>query len=296
VVLQTVKESKNAYSVSIITGVIIMLIHISRKDKLFLKMYFNRSYLIYLAEYLSLAFPVIIAFCIFRNWNNIILLLLFCILVPLTYFSSGQGIFSYFFKLLLNPFSSNGTFRLNIKIPIKDPRAFEWISGLRRYFIIIIPLYLLILAFSFKEYVAPAGLIILSILVSGFYYFGESREFIELYSFNYKTFLFQKIRQSMQYLLVLFIPIIFISLIFQFGTWYYIIGAVIIAFLIQIITIIFKYALFTENQDLGRNGLIVSINIICILLPFLWPLPIIMCIRYYFKAQTNLKKYLNDFN
>jgi hypothetical protein len=296
VVIQTVKESKNAYPVSIITGVIIMLIHISRKDKLFLKMYFNRSYHIFLVEYLTLAFPVIVACCIFKKWIIIVALLLLCILIPLISFSSGSGIISSVFRLLLNPFRSNFNFRLRINIPINDPKSFEWISGFRRYFIIIVPVYILLLAFSFKAYVAPVAMIVLSLLVSGFYFYGESREFIELYSNNYKTFLLQKIRQSLKHLLVMFMPIVFISLIFQFGTWYYILGAVVIAALIQIITIIFKYALFTENADLGRNGIIVTINIVCILLPFLWPLPIIMCIRYYFKAQTNLKKYLNDFN
>jgi putative effector of murein hydrolase len=132
--------------------------------------------------------------------------------------------------------------------------------------------------------------------VSGFYYYGESREFIELFSRDYRTFLVEKIKLSVRYLLVLLIPIVFISMIFQPGTWYYIIGAIIIATLIQIITIVFKYALFAENEDLGRNGIIISINVICILIPFLWPLPIIMGIKYYFKAQNNLKKYLDDIN
>jgi hypothetical protein len=295
-ILQTIKETKSAFSVLIIAGVIIMLIHTSRKDKLFLKMYFNRSYDIFLVEYLILTFPVIVACCIFKNWNIMIALVLICILIPLISFNSGSGIYSSVIKLLLNPFRSNFNLRLSIKIPVNDPKSFEWISGLRRYLVIILPIYLFVLVLSFKEYVAPAGIIVLSLLVSGFYFYGESREFIELYSWNYRTFILEKIKQSMQYLLVLYMPIIFISLIFQFGTWYYIIGAVIIAILIQIITIIFKYALFTENADLGRNGIIVTINIVCILLPFLWPLPIIMCIRYYFKAQANLKKYLNDFN
>lgn len=295
-IFQTIKQTRNSYGVAIITGFILLSIHASRKDKRFLKMNFNRSYLIILVEYFILVFPITIIFCFFKDWENILLLCLFCLLIPRIYLNLGLGNASSVIKLLLNPFSSNLNFKLNIKIPINNPKSFEWISGFRRYFIILIPVYLLFLSFSFKAYVAPISLIILSIIVSGFYYYGESREFIELFSWNYRTFLIRKIKMSIGHLLVLLMPIVFVSLIFQPGTWYYIIGAIIIATLIQIITIIFKYALFAENSDLGRNGIIVSINVICILLPFLWPLPIIMGIRYYFKAQNNLKKYLNDIN
>jgi hypothetical protein len=291
-----IKHARNSYVVTIITGIILLLIHISRKDKRFLKVNFNRSYLIFFVEYFTLVCPIIVVFCFFKDWENIIVICLFCVLIPRIYLNLGLGNVSSLVKILLNPFSSNLNFKLNIKIPINNPKLFEWISGFRRYFIIIVSIYLLFLAFSFKEYVAPIGLVILSIIVSGFYYFGESREFVELFSRNYKTFLVQKIILSVRYLLVLLMPIVFISLIFQPGTWYYIIGAIIIATLIQIITIVFKYALFVENMDLGRNGIIVSINVICILMPFLWPLPIIMGIKYYFKAQNNLKKYLNDIN
>lgn len=295
-IFQTIKQARNSFFVAIITGFILLSIHASRKDKRFLKLNFNRSYLIFLVEYVTLVFPIIVVFCFFKDWKNIIVICLFCVLIPRIYLNLGLGNVSSLIKILLNPFSSNLNFKLNIKIPINNPRLFEWLSGFRRYFIIIIPIYLLFLAFSFKEYVAPIGLVILSIIVSGFYYYGESREFIELFSWNHKTFLVQKIKLSVRYLLVLLMPIVFISLIFQPGTWNYIIGAIIIATLIQIITIVFKYALFTENTDLGRNGIIVSLNIICILVPFLWPLPIIMGIKYYFKAQNNLKKYLNDIN
>ena len=97
-------------------------------------------------------------------------------------------------------------------------------------------------------------------------------------------------------LLILLSPIIIISLIFQFETWYLIAGAIVISLLFQILAIIFKYALFDENKDLGRNGMIVFINILFLLLPFLWPVPIIMGTLYYFKARKNLNRYFNDNN
>jgi putative effector of murein hydrolase len=92
------------------------------------------------------------------------------------------------------------------------------------------------------------------------------------------------------------LPMVVIAFIFQINTWYYTIGALLLAGLIQTITIIFKYALFSQNTDLGRNGMIVFFNVLCLLLPFFWPLPVIMGIRYYFKAQNKLKEYIDDIN
>jgi len=295
-VIQTIKQSSHSMIVSILAGLTVLSIHASRKDKHFIKINFKSGYFIFLVEYLTLLIPVLIVFIIYKDWINSLVLILSCILIPRIYLNLGLRNVSSTLKLLLNPFSSNFSYKVNITIPIVNPKAFEWISGLRRNFIILIPLYLLFLAFSFKQYIGPVAIFVMSVLVSGFYYIGESREFIELFSRNYRTFLLQKIKMNLMYLGIIFVPFVLVSLIFQPATWFILLGTIILAIMIQVITIIFKYALFAENADLGRNGIIIIINIICLLLPFLWPLPIIMGIRYYIKAQNNLKYYLDDNN
>src|SRR5674476_1602694 len=60
-IFQTIKQARNSYFVAIITGFILISIHASRKDKRFLKMNFNRSYLIFLIEYITLVFPIMVA-------------------------------------------------------------------------------------------------------------------------------------------------------------------------------------------------------------------------------------------
>lgn len=293
-VVHSIRQPQSANYVSVIAGAGLLLIHASRKDKRFIRMTFNKSYLVFLTEYLILVFPIVVAYVAFKNWINASALLLLCLLIPRIYLKLGSGSSSPVIKFLLFPFRSNLNLKWNIKVPIRDPRMFEWISGFRRYFFIIIPVYLLVLAFSFKAYVAPAGMIFLSILISLFYFYGESHNFIELFSANYKTFVALKIKLNLMHLVVVFMPMIAIALIFQPGTWYYVFGALFIAAFIQAIAIIFKYALFAENIDLGHNSVIVSINVLCILLPFFWPLPVFMGIRYYIKAQHNLKKFLHD--
>jgi hypothetical protein len=294
-IYQSIERSHQSRTASVIAGLLILTLHASRKDKRFIRINFENGYTIFLIEYIVISLPLLIIFCLFNDWRNLIITSLIIFLVPAINLNTGSADIPSFLKLF-NPFSSNLRLRFNIKIPFVKPEAFEWISGIRRYFIVFVPVYLIILAFSFKAYVAPIGLLVISAVISGFYFYGESRDFIELFSQNYKMFLILKIRLSVKYLFILFIPIVTIALIFQPSTWYFITGAIIIAAIIQIIAVIFKYALFSENSDLGHNSIIVFINVICVLVPFLWPLPIVMGIKYYLKAQNNLKNYLDDNN
>lgn len=294
IIIQTIGQTKNAILVSTITGFVILSIHASRKDKHFTRINFSNSYTLFLTEYLILTLPVLSTLAYFKEWKAIVLLFFLCIIIPRIYLNIGLKSFPSSLRFLLNPFSSKLTFNLNIKIPIKNPKAFEWICGIRRFFIPLTLIYVFILAFSFKAYVAPAGFIFLAIITSGFYFQGESREFMELFDHKASTFIPNKIGLSLKYLFIMLMPIGVIALIFQPHTWIFTLGAMVISALIHIITIIFKYALFVENKDLSQNGTIVFINVICILLPFLWPLPVFMGIRYYIKAHNKLKFYFND--
>jgi hypothetical protein len=293
-IVNFLKQESNSIIAPLAAGLIILSIHAFRKDKRFLKMYFKNCYFIFLVEYFILVSPLLLVLMALQSWKNVVLISLLCITIPRIFLNLGMGNGSTVMRLLLSPFSSNFNFRLNIKIPIKNPKAFELISGFRRHFIVFIPVYLVVLTFSYKGYVAPIGMVILAVFISGFYFYGESREFIVLFSQNYKTFIFEKIKLNLRYMFVLFSPIIIISLALQPETWYFIAGAVILSAIIQVITIIIKYALFIENSDLGHNGILVFFNVVCILLPFLWPLPVVMCIRYYKKAQHKLKIYFDD--
>lgn len=293
-IIQSIGQARKSILVSAITGAVILSIHASRKDKRFVKVNFSNSYILFLTEYILLSLPVMAALIYYNEWKGTIILLLLCVLIPRLYLNTGQHNIPTLLKFLLNPFSSGLQFNIHIKTPIKNPKAFEWISGLRRYFIPIALIYIFILAFSFKAYVAPAGFILLAIVTSGFYFQGESREFVELFAHSPSSFMAQKVKLSLKYLFIMLVPIGVTALIFEPHTWLFILGALVVSALIHLITIIFKYALFAENKDLSQNGTIVFINVICILLPFLWPLPVFMGIRYYFKAHQKLKTYFND--
>jgi len=285
---------ENTITSLIVIVLLLLSLHASRNDKHFIKTTIKNPYLIYLSEYLLLILPVHVIWIVHLNWTAIGLLMLIVLFIPFIPINFKLHRIGEIFKLLLNPFSSNLNSKFKVSLPFISIRSFEWISGIRRNLILLLPIYLLILAFSFKSYVAVVGMIFLSILVSGFYYHGEPREFVEFFAKNPGKFMMRKILINIKQLIILFSPILIIAMIFQAHTWYYLIGAVIISFLIQILTIIFKYALFEENANLNRNSIIVYGNILFLLLPIFWPVPIIMGIIYYNKALINLKIYFHD--
>jgi hypothetical protein len=195
----------------------------------------------------------------------------------------------------MNPFSSNLNSKFKVSLPFISISSFEWISGIRRNLFILAPAYLFFLAFSFKPFIAEVGLIFLSILISSFYFYGESREFIELFAKNPREFILKKILINFKQLFVVFTPILVIALIFQTATWSNLIVALIFSLLIQVYALIFKYGLFEENANLKRNSVILFVNFLFIIMPlFFWPVPIVLGIRYSIKAYVNLKKYLHD--
>jgi len=284
---------ENTITSLIVIVLLLLSLHASRNDKHFIKTTIKRPYLIYLSEYLLLILPVLVIWIVHFNWTGAGLLILIVLLIPLLAINLNLQILGSIIKMLMNPFSSNLNSKFKVSLPFISNRSFEWISGIRRNLILLLPIYLLILAFSFKPYVAVVGMIFISILVSGFYYHGEPREFVEFFARNPGEFMLRKILINIKQLIILFSPILIIAMIFQTPTWYYLIGAVIISFLIQVLSIVFKYGLFEENASLKRNSIIVSINILFVILP-LFPVPIIMGILYYKKACENLKKYLHD--
>ncbi len=272
--------------------ILFISIHISRNDKQFIKMITHWPYMIFFTEYFLLSLPVFISFIIHENWTGLILVpILFIISVlNLTITFSFSGII----KLIMSLFRS-GTRMTAFNIPgTGNPLLFEWNSGIRSSIFFIGFIYLVIAVFSFTGYVAHIGMIVLSVLISSFYFRGEPRIFIEQFSSSPKQFLLRKISLNIKYLTIIFLPILIISLLFQTRMWYLLLLALFISYAIQLLAILIKYSLFREDADLQRNSLILVISVICLLLPFIWPLPVIVGIRSYRKALKNLNPYFHD--
>ncbi len=294
VIFKIVSQRENTYITGLVFALFILLIHISRKDKHFLYSHFNTGYLIYLSEYLAISIPLLIILALAKNIAGILLIAAIVTVISRINLNLGLQTLFNIPGFLINPVSKKVNMGISLWVPIRNPYAFEWISGVRRNFLLIFFLYILLLGFSFKGYVAPIGMIVLSIFISGFFFYGEPREFIEIFAASGKNFLLKKIVVNIKLLVVFLLPMIIIAMIFQPERWYFLLGALLICSLIQVLSILFKYGLFSENKDLSYNSLIVFLNIFCLVFPVLWPLPVLMGIKYYFKALDNLKIYFDD--
>jgi hypothetical protein len=278
---------------AIFSGIALLLIHLGRKDKRFLSLYARRPYRVFASEYMVLVLPFMVIGALHGHLQEMLCLPGIALVVPLLFLRKEFQVGIPAIKFLLNPFRASGHYALNIRVPIRHPLAFEWIAGLRQTFIIFVLAYALFLGFSFKPTVGVVGMLVLSVIVTNFYNHGEAREYIECFANSPKAFMAKKLLLNSKYMFLAILPLALVSVAFHPDTWYLVLGAMVLALLVQAIAIIFKYGLFTENADLSRNGMIVFFNVFCTLVPFFWPLPIIMGTRYYFKALRNLKPYFS---
>ncbi|MFC2118173.1 hypothetical protein ACFLSY_05990 [Bacteroidota bacterium] len=276
IVFNTASRIDKTIITLIINGLIILAIHTIRKDKSFLAKTFKRFFLIFFVEYFIVSLPIILIFIFYQNFIGLACLILIILIISLI-------------RLIIKPETILSNYKFIV--PLSDPYAFELISGIRKNYIFLIPIYLFFLIFSFREYVVVIGMLVLSLIISGFYFWGESREFIESFADSPRKFIFKKVGVNYKHLLIFYSPLLIISLVFNIHTWIYLLGGLLLSLLIQLLTIIFKYGLFEENTDLGQNSIIVYGNILFLFLPFFWPAPIIMGIKYYYKACKNLQRY-----
>jgi H+/Cl- antiporter ClcA len=143
-------------------------------------------------------------------------------------------------------------------------------------------------------WVGTIGILVITLIIAGFFFIGESRYFIECFANNSSDFLKKKLRINILFLVLFLLPIVILCVVFQPEIWYFTLGSLVLCCLMLGLSIIIKYGLFRENSDLSRNGLIFLITFICLLLPFLWPVPVIMGVRYYVKAKKKLNIYYDD--
>ena len=284
---------KNTIKWLIVIGLLLLITHLYRKDNHFLKIIIENPYPIYLGEYFLLTLPFFIIWIINTNWIGLSLLIIIVFIIPVINIKIILQYFGSIIMLLLNPLRNLNS-KFTVSLPFISIHSFEWISGIRRNFLVLAPVYLFFVALSFMSHIAEVGLIFLSLLISTFYFHGESREFIELLAKNPREFLLKKILTNFKQLFVVYTPIVVIGLIFQTPTWYFLVGALIISFSIQAYTIVFKYGLFEENANLNRNIVILFAIFLFIGSDEFFLVPLILGIRSYNRAIENLKPYFYD--
>jgi hypothetical protein len=260
---------------------LIASLHWYRKDKRFLKIITEQPILIYFVEYSLLVLPLLAFLIGFQQWKLIPFVFGIISLISLT------GFFTFSFqKKGLNNF-------ILAAIP---NLLFEWKAGVRKYFWLILLLFLLGIFISPTIYVVPTVLFVYSVLVATFFQEGESRQLIEIRELSAKKFMLQKLKSNLSFFALTTILFVVLFLIFHAQYWYIILMEYFISFCLLTFSITQKYAKYQPNDTLESNSVLFGIAVSGFFwppnLPFIW----IMSVYYYFQAIKKLNPILNDFD
>jgi hypothetical protein len=270
------KNNQQAWYVVVILSIICFAIQYARKDKQFIYKQLDKPRFQLFLEYLILTLPFSITSLFTKNW--------FCFpaLVPVL-------ICITFFKF---PFKHKAVFKnLSLLIPASN---FEWISGIRKHYISFISICLLALAFSWVR-ILPLGLLwFLTIIISSFYLENEPVHILREGNKTARKFLLDKLKINIKYILILYpLPLIINAIFvreFLILTLLFIPAQVaLVCFAVNL-----KYCTYKpQTNQLGNN---VAFSIVAILaaMPYFLPIPVILAIVYFYKAENNLKTYLHD--
>lgn len=270
------KNDQHAWYTVVVLSVICLAIQYSRKDKLFIYKQLDKPHIQIFLEYVILTLPFSITSLITKNWFCFPLLLLVLICIP-------------FLKL---QFKHRAVFKnLSSIIPASN---FEWLSGIRKQHILFISLYLVAAAFSWVRILPLFLLWFLTIMISSFYLENEPLHILREGNKTARKFLADKIKINIKYILALYsLPVIINALFvreFLMLTLLFIpVQVALVCFAINL-----KYSTYKpQTNQLGNN---VAFSIIAILsaMPYFIPIPVILAIVYYYKAEKNLKTYLHD--
>jgi len=173
-----------------------------------------------------------------------------------------------------------------------SPQDFEWMSGIRRMYLYIFPLYTVAVLCCWLKILPLVLLWIITTLVVSFYEEGESLQVLRSPKLMPRAFLLYKITNPLLYLLLLFLPVLAVNVIFNPD--FLLVNLIFIAAQLSLACfgIVFKYAMYVPGAKMRSNSIITGFVSMASVIPFFMPVPVIMTVIYYFKALKNLKPFL----
>lgn len=257
---------------------ILLSIHANRKDKTFLKLYVKKPSFVYAIEYFILSLPLLLLFIYYNLWTYFFIIICSIVIISII-------------NLKIN--HKNYNTKLQRLIPYDN---FEWKSGFRNRFIILVSIYFLSIATSFFIGSIIISMFVLGLIIMSFYEKNESFTMLIAQELNPKTFLVKKIILHLVSYSVFSAPLIFSFLVFHFEYYYiplliYLVFAILISY-----NILLKYAFYSPNHETNGTQIFSAIGSISVIIPFMLIVVFILGTKFYFQAIKNLKPYLNDFN
>lgn len=267
-------SNMQTYTLSTVGILVTASIHFNRKDKLIFQSISKTSALLYLVEYFFLQSLIYLFHLLKGNWFHIIVLL------------SATLVIVFLTKDTLIKSRKN----IRFKWPI-NASDFEWISGLRRNFPILMFMYLLAFFSVTVPFLSLLFVWYLSLSIASFYKEAEPLQILLANNRKVNDFLTRKILAHQRNYWQFIIPIL---LVYSYFHWEHVIIVLILIIFIcigLIFTVANKYATYIPEKYVG-NDLLNALVFGAVLIPFLAPLPILLTIRSVIKAKRNLKSYV----
>lgn len=270
------KIEKSAWLLTALLALTCLSIQVNRKDKAFVYSHIEKSFSEIYSEYIALTLPFSITALLTSHWFCYPALLIFLLPIPLIKFNVKRR--TLFRKISL----------------IISATDFEWISGIRKSFALIVPLYLLALGFSWLRILPIFILWFITISILPFYNECESIHILREGNYPTLKFLKRKIARHFKYIFFLTAPVLIINTIFNFEDWLVNFIFIPIQFSLLVFAISLKYTFYTPNQKLASKNILLSLVSFSSVIPYFLPVPMIMSVIYYRKAKINLRNYLDD--
>jgi len=248
----------------------------TRIDKSFIYTNIDKPHLNMYAEYVVLTLPFSIAMVSTSHWYCYPLLVIALYLVP----------------FIKQTFTTKGYFKKNSSFfPASN---FEWISGFRKSYLVLIPLYLLALGFCWFKVLPLFLLWFITLVTSSFYTESESLHILRAGGFSSKKLIQKKLIQHVSYMLILNVPILLINTAFNLDYWLINLLFLFLQLSLLCFVLCLKYSSYIPNHTSTANSMLMTMVMIGTIIPFLLPLPFLLPIYHYRKAIHNLKFYLHD--
>jgi hypothetical protein len=261
-----------------IGGVGVLGLHLKRSDTRFVKVCFEQPIPILWMEYTIISAPILMVLLVHQHW--FVALGLVFVIISISFYSL-----------------SFRKFHLNTKVQRLIPDYyFEWKAGFRRYLLQIVFVWIAGLVGSVFIGTVPIAIFILGYLVISFQENFEALPILIADENGPKKFMRKKMVRHVLLFATLIAPLICAFVAFHPTQFYIPIILFLLLALLVAYTIALKYAFYEPASGKGVGQTLISIGFLGAVFPFFTPVIILMTIRYYLKAKTNLKQYLHDFD
>lgn len=272
------KQAPNSRFVLAGYAIVLLWIHLIRKDTLFVSSIYRKPFLIFWGEYSLFSLPFLGLLIAAGQYT----------FIPLWIVVNGL--------IACIPYGVSPIKKTYYSFRRLFPQSVEWIAGMRRYTLPFAVLLLLALLLVVKPYASFAFLFLLLILSCSFYGENESTQLLGLEEQKASAFLWKKIRIAYLYFLkcTAYVPIIY--LLFHPDQGWLLLGYLLLSFIAFTLFVTYKYAYYIPNQLIDSGGTILAIGFIGILIPVFLPVTLLLILRFLPKAHDNLKNYLHAYN